>query len=157
MMLHSAYRSSRCLHILTRLSQPETRNLLPSAKRTLRQCRSCQCWYFWANSRRGLRCAAVNSEHRSDLLLLEPDSCNCLITNTDICSLLEITLKSSSRRSTITTCHVPEITTRMAGCRGHNVFGFTPYQGSVTRYRYHAPPSRPITIRLCDALRTEPV
>ena len=35
---------------------------------------------------------------------------NCLISNTDICSLLEIILKSSRRRPTITACHVPEIT-----------------------------------------------
>ncbi len=67
------------------------------------------------------RCAAVSSGHRAGLLLLKPESCNrfanCLVTNADSCRLLVIILKSSSRRPTITTCHVPEITilTRCCG------------------------------------------
>ncbi len=53
---------------------------------------------------------SMSSGHRAGLryapqtIFLQPIA-NCLITNKDICSLLEIIVKSSSCRPTITACH----------------------------------------------------
>ncbi len=121
-----------------------------------RQCRSCECWWSWANSRWAhQQCAVVSAGHRAGLLL-KPywSSCNRLravwsLTRT-FGSLLEIFLKSSSRRPTIMTCHVLEITilTRCCGSPTSLPTGLLLYLPVSWTYIH----SRATTLRLTQRL-----
>ncbi len=101
------------LHTLTRLWHPETKNPAFICKESgssvsrlpmlvilsiLQTSSAVCCSEFWTSG----------GSSAPQTIFVQPIA-NCLITNMGICSRLKIILKSSSRRPTITTSHVPEI------------------------------------------------